>query len=268
METGSAKTTPETKPAGSSRAGDGDEPLSLVRLAAGLAHEIKNPLSTMAINLTLMEEELAGGRKSPGAPEPSPRDKRLEKRIAQLQREVHRLEAIVDDFLRFARGGSINRAPADLMALVRDALDFVEPEDREQHIRHHVELPLALPLVMLDTGAFRQALLNLFVNARQAMPEGGELIVRLKRVGNYAELSITDTGVGMSAEELERCFEVYFSTKKHGTGLGLSTTRRIIEQHEGTITVVSEKGRGTSFSIVLPLIVEIHAAAGEEHKHA
>ncbi|MFM7281344.1 MAG: ATP-binding protein, partial [Planctomycetia bacterium] len=80
--------------------------------------------------------------------------------------------------------------------------------------------------------------------------------------------SITDTGVGMSAEELEHCFEVYYSTKKHGTGLGLSTTQRIIEQHEGTITVVSEKGRGTSFSIVLPLIVEIHAAAGEEHKHA
>jgi signal transduction histidine kinase len=72
----------------------------------------------------------------------------------------------------------------------------------------------------------------------------------------------------MSAEELERCFEVYFSTKKHGTGLGLSTTRRIIEQHEGTITVVSEKGRGTSFSIVLPLVVEIHATASEEHKHA
>lgn len=237
---------------------------SLVRLAAGLAHEIKNPLSTMAINLTLMEEELGGARRSPGAPELSPRDKRLEKRVSQLQREVHRLEAIVDDFLRFARGGAINRAPADLVALVRETLDFVEPEDRAQAIRHHVELPLSLPLVMLDTGAFRQALLNLLVNARQAMPSGGELIVRLKREGNYAELSITDTGVGMSAEELERCFEVYFSTKKHGTGLGLSTTRRIIEQHEGVITVVSEKGRGTNFSIVLPLIVEIHAMSTEE----
>lgn len=269
MDANSQKTPPESKPAGVPRPPEGEEPLSLVRLAAGLAHEIKNPLSTMAINLTLMEEELAGGRKgSAGAPEPSPRDKRLEKRVGQLQREVHRLEAIVDDFLRFARGGSINRAPADLVALVRDSLDFVEPEDRAQNIRHHVELPLALPMVMLDTGAFRQALLNLFVNARQAMPEGGELIVRVKRVGNYAELSITDTGVGMSAEELERCFEVYFSTKKHGTGLGLSTTRRIIEQHEGTITVVSEKGRGTSFSIVLPLIVEIHAVATEESKSA
>jgi len=268
MESSSANPPTDAKPASASRLDEAEEPLSLVRLAAGLAHEIKNPLSTMAINLTLMEEELGGGKKSPGAPEPSPRDKRLEKRVTQLQREVHRLEAIVDDFLRFARGGSINRAPRDLMTLVRETLDFVEPEDRAQRIRHHVELPLVLPMVMLDTGAFRQALLNLFVNARQAMPEGGELIVRLKRVGNYAELSITDTGVGMSADELERCFDVYFSTKKHGTGLGLSTTRRIIEQHEGTITVVSEKGRGTSFSIVLPLIVEIHAAASEESRSA
>jgi signal transduction histidine kinase len=105
--------------------------------------------------------------------------------------------------------------------------------------------------------------LNLAVNARQAMPDGGELIVRVERHGNFVELSLTDTGVGMTPEDLERCFDVYYSTKKAGTGLGLSTTRRIIEEHDGTITVVSEKGRGTSFSIVLPLLVEIHGTGGE-----
>jgi signal transduction histidine kinase len=87
---------------------------------------------------------------------------------------------------------------------------------------------------------------------------GGELIVRVRRQGNFVELSVTDTGVGMSPEDLERCFEVYFSTKREGTGLGLSTTKRIVEEHGGRIHVISEPGRGTSFSILLPLLLEIH----------
>jgi signal transduction histidine kinase len=234
----------------------------LVRLAAGLAHEIKNPLSTMAINLALLEEEWgrAAGQRDPAAPEPTAREKRCQKRVLTLQREVRRLETILEDFLRFARGGQVNRSAQDLALLVKEVLDFVEPEDRLQAIRHHVELPAGLPLVMLDPGAFKQAVLNLCVNARQAMPEGGELIVRARREGNYVELSITDTGVGMQPMELERCFELYWSTKRSGTGLGLSTTRRIVEEHGGTITVVSEVGRGTSFSIVLPLLVEIHSS--------
>jgi signal transduction histidine kinase len=235
----------------------------LVRLAAGLAHEIKNPLSTMMINLALLDEEWGGARRPAGTPEPGARELRCLKRVQTLQREVRRLETIVDDFLRFARGGQINRAPADLCALVREVLEFVEPEDRAQAIRHHADLPAGLPLVMLDTTAFRQAVLNLLVNARQAMPDGGELIVRVERQGNFVELSVTDTGVGMRPEDLERCFELYYSTKKAGTGLGLSTTKRIVEEHDGTITVVSEKGRGTSFSIVLPLLVEIHGTAAD-----
>jgi signal transduction histidine kinase len=247
---------------------DLDQRELLVRLAAGLAHEIKNPLSTMAINLALMEEDLGGNRGAERI-ELSPREKRVEKRVRTLQREVQRLETIVEDFLRYARGGQVNRAPADLVQLVREVLEFVEPEDARQGIRHHVELPMGLPLVMLDPGAFRQALLNLFVNARQAMPSGGELIVRARREGNFVELSVTDTGVGMTPEAVEHCFEVYYSTKKGGTGLGLSTTRRIVEEHSGTIVVVSEVGRGTSFSIVLPLLVEIHSPqAGRDGSEA
>lgn len=236
----------------------------LATLAAGLAHEIKNPLSTMAINLALLEEEWGRTREDS---EPSAREKRGLKRVATLQREIMRLETIVDDFLRYARGGEVNRSPHDLCQLVRETLDFVEPEDTQHTIRHHAELPVGLPLVMLDEGAFRQALLNLLVNARQAMPMGGELIVRVQRLGNQVELSVTDTGVGMSPEALERCFDVYWSTKKGGTGLGLPTTKRIVEEHGGRITVVSEPNRGTSFSILLPLLVEIHGAGsapGEE----
>lgn len=232
----------------------------LTRLAGGLAHEIKNPLSTMAINLTLLEEEWSGARGA--SEEPSPREKRSLKRVRTLQREVVRLEGILDDFLHFTRGGDINRAPADLVALVREVIAFLEPEHDLAEVRVHVDLPTSLPMAMLDEGLFRQALINLMVNARQAMPGGGELIVRLERIGSRAQLSITDTGVGMDEAELERCFELYWSTKKGGTGLGLATVSRIIQLHGGTMHVLSEKGRGTSFTLTLPLLVELARRPG------
>ena len=240
---------------------DREDPLT--RLAAGLAHEIKNPLSTMAMNLTLLEEDWAGGR-GEQAPGPDPRERRSLKRLSTLQREVPRLEGILDDFLRYARGGEINRSAGDLVGLVREAIEFLEPELEAEGIRAHVELPPQLPLVMLDSGAFRQALINLMVNAKQAMPGGGELIVKLIRQGTWAELSITDTGVGMDEQELERCFDLYWSTKRGGTGLGLATVKRIVREHEGTMMVVSEKGRGTSFSLQLPLLVELARRPDEE----
>lgn len=227
----------------------------LARLAGGLAHEIKNPLSTMAINLTLLEEEFQPAPGGDGGQ--SPAEKRSSKRIKTLQREVTRLEGILEDFLRFVRGGDINRAPADLVSLVREALEFAEPELEAEGVRLHALLPGSLPLVMLDGGTFRQALLNLIVNARQAMPGGGELIVELRREGPRAELTITDSGVGMSPDQLERCFDLYFSTKRNGTGLGLATVKRIIEMHDGEIGVMSEEGRGTRFVLWLPLLQEI-----------
>ncbi len=243
-----------------------DRDVILGRLAGGLAHEIKNPLSTMSINLALLEEEFTrGARGREGeAPEPTAREKRCMKRIATLQREIGRLEEIVNDFLTYARGGEVNRSPHNLLEIISDVLGFVQTEDELQKIRHHVELPSSLPLAIVDPSAMRQALMNLFVNARQAMPMGGELIVRVQRDGSHAVLTITDTGVGMSPEDVEHCFDAYFSTKKSGTGLGLATTRRIIQEHEGTIAVVSEPGRGTSFRIVLPLVVEIAGKRGGE----
>ncbi|MFT5052335.1 MAG: two-component system sensor histidine kinase HydH [Chlamydiales bacterium] len=238
----------------------------LARLAGGLAHEIKNPLSTMAINLALLEEEWARAPRGETAAEPTPREKRSLKRLKTLQGEVGRLDGILDDFLHFARGGQINRSPQDLVKILRELLEFIEPENEAQGIRMHVEFPTKMPMLMLDVGAFKQALMNLFVNGRQAMPGGGELIVQVRRQANLAEITITDTGVGMSPEEVDRCFDLYWSTKKGGTGLGLSTVARIIDEHGGTIQVTSEKGRGTSFSVVLPLIVEVPGGerVGEE----
>ena len=192
----------------------------LARLAAGLAHEIKNPLSTMAINLALLEEEW--GRRARAAREPGARDKRCQKRVADAAARGP------------APGDDRRRLPA-LRARRRDQPRAARPRPRSSARPSTSSSPRtrarasattstcrsALPLVMLDAGAFRQALLNLFVNARQAMPMGGELIVRVRRRGNSVELS-RDRHRGRHApEELEHCFDVYYSTKKGGTGLGL-----------------------------------------------
>lgn len=228
----------------------------LARLAGGLAHEIKNPLSTMAINLTLLEEEFQGGR-SEDAPQPTSRDRRCTKRVRTLQREVTRLEGILEDFLRFARGGEVNRSLQDMVALVMEVLEFLAPEFEEANIRVHSDLPSSLPLVLLDPGAFKQVLINLMVNSRQAMPGGGELILQMSRQGTSVELTITDTGVGMDAEQQEHCFDLYWSTRKGGTGLGLPTVARIVDEHEGTLAVISEPSRGTSFTLRLPMVQEV-----------
>jgi signal transduction histidine kinase len=248
------------------RKGRPDRAALLSRLARGLAHEIKNPLSTMSINLALLQEdwERAAHARNPSAPELSPREERSLRRTKTLQREVARLESILDSFLHYARGEEVDRNPQDIGALVRDLLDFVEPEYEREGIRQHVEIQAGLPLVLMDESQIRQAVLNLLVNARQAMPDGGELLVRVRRDGNDAEVSVTDTGVGMTPEQVERCFEEYWSTKKSGTGLGLATTRRIVEEHGGRISVVSDAGRGTSFAVHLPLAVELFGSSYEE----
>ncbi len=238
----------------------------LTLVARGLAHEIKNPLSTMAINLTLLEEEFEGDRAG-GAPELSPKDKRCLKRIGVLTREVSHLEGILDDFLRFARGGQVNRAPSDLVALVRELLDFTEPEHKASGIVVHVDLPDSLPLAMIDTEAIRRVLTNLFVNARHAMPGGGELIVQVRRAGPWAEIAVTDTGVGMDEDQLSRCFDLYWSTKRGGTGLGLSTVQRVVAEHGGTVRVLSDAGRGTSFTISLPLVQELAGRGNVQDEH-
>ena len=237
----------------------------LSRLASGLAHEIKNPLSTMAINLALLEEEWEQGAKlrDRGAGEPTPREARSLKRLQTLQREVRRLESILEEFLVFVRGGEVNRSPHDLSQLVSQVLEFVEPENVEAGIQVRADVQFGLPLVLVDPTQIQQALLNLLINARQAMPTGGEILVRVRRVANDVEVSITDTGCGMTPEQLERCFDLYWSNKKGGTGLGLPTTKRIVEEHGGTIRVLSESGRGTSFVLTLPLAVELTRSSRE-----
>jgi signal transduction histidine kinase len=217
----------------------------IAQLAGGLAHEIRNPLSTLQLNLQLLAEDLQN-------PE-SPRERRALQRVERLHHEVQRLHGILENFLRFARIQDLELHPADLNEMVEELRDFYEPHAATKSIVIRTHLAADLPRVMLEPDLFKQALFNLVLNAEHAMPCGGELILTTRREGQAVVLDVTDTGVGMSDEVRARIFDAFFSTRPEGSGLGLPTTRKIVEGHRGTIHVQSEPGKGSRFTIRLPL---------------
>ena len=217
----------------------------VVTLAAGLAHEIKNPLSTITLNLQLLQEDWQDPQ--------TPRERRTLKRLDTLERETRRLNRLLEDFLRYARTQTIEPADCDLNRILREVLDFIAPQAAQQGIDVHTHLDAGLPTVQADRERIKQAVLNLVLNARDAMPEGGELIVATVPDGDGVQIDITDTGVGVPDHHLGKLFKVYFSTKQGGSGLGLPTTRRILELHGGTIDVESEVNRGTHITVRIPI---------------
>ncbi|MFO0909769.1 MAG: ATP-binding protein [Isosphaeraceae bacterium] len=216
----------------------------IAQLAGGLAHEIRNPLSTMSLNLDLLAEDFQNAE--------TPRDRRVVQKIQRLRKETQRLHDILENFLRFARIQELRLLPTDLNLVVEELRDFFEPQAMAQGIVIRTYLDPALPPVRLDVELFRQALLNLMINARQAMPDGGDLMLRTRLEAGWVVLEVTDTGVGIPEETRVRVFDAFFSTRPGGSGLGLPTTRRIIESHGGTIAVQSELGKGSQFAIRLP----------------
>ncbi|MEW6741948.1 MAG: ATP-binding protein [Planctomycetota bacterium] len=231
-------------------------------LAGGLAHEIKNPLSAMTVHLSMIREDLANAT--------TPRETRTLRRVQLLEKEVARLEEILNDFLRFARGFKLEPVPLSVTSVVEDVVDFLEPEMRSRGIRLRLQTASDLPLVALDCNYFQQALLNIFVNAQDALESrsDGEVLVRVWQGTEggkpTVEISITDTGPGIPPEYLPRIFDAYFTTKKGGTGMGLPTARRIVEEHNGSIEVKSELGKGTRFLIRLPAYDAAGSAAEAE----
>jgi signal transduction histidine kinase len=232
-----------------------DRYTEIARLAGGLAHEIKNPLSTIRLNMELLAEDFAG--------DDSPRARRTLAKIGLVQRECQRLQDLLDDFLNFAKVRRLRLEPADLNEEVRQVLDFFRPQAREAGIEIAEYLQSDLPAVLLDREHFRSALLNLLLNAQQAMPKGGTLTVSSEAIPGGVALHLIDTGCGMDEHVRAHAFDAFYSTKSGGTGLGLATTRKIIEGHDGRIDVESEVGRGTHFIIELPAPARLPAAPHE-----
>jgi len=216
-------------------------------LAGGLAHEIKNPLSTISVNLQLMKEDWEGVE--------GPRERRTLKRIQVLSKEIERLEEILNDFLTYARGFSLKPVLFNINAVVNDLITFLDPEARRMGIQVRTFLDPSLPPVPVDVKYIKLALMNIIHNAIQVLRDWEgikQVLIRTRGLAEGVEITITDTGPGIPPEYRDKIFHVYFSTKRGGTGLGLPTVKRIIEEHDGTVTFQSEEGKGTSFRIFVP----------------
>src|SRR5262245_1034416 len=216
-------------------------------VAGGLVHEIRNPLSTLSLNLQLMEEEWAG--------QGGVRARRTLERVQTLRREVARLEEILDDFLRYAGIRRLDLADADLNRVIEETVVFFAPECARARVDLAFYPDLRLPLVRIDERLVKQALMNLLLNAVQAMDgrPGAQLIVRTRLEGESARVDVIDNGAGIAEDIRDRVWDVYFSSRKGGTGLGLPTARRVAEEHGGTLDFETETGKGTDFALVLPL---------------
>jgi signal transduction histidine kinase/HAMP domain-containing protein len=243
--------------------------VALGRLTAGIAHEVKNPLNAMMIHLELLRTKLrnaaawaavaqpqavaAGGLGlSTAAPEMPPAAKGALEHVEIIEGEVRRLDGVVQGFLKFTRPEDLRLQPVRLPGLFEGIVPVVEPEARKNSVRLVFDCPASLPPVNGDAGMLRQAFLNLAINACQAMPHGGTLRIACAPASKQrVEVQIQDTGVGIKPEHLDKIFDLYFTTKDHGTGIGLSMVYRIVQLHDGDIEVESTPGRGTTFRVLL-----------------
>jgi PAS domain S-box-containing protein len=219
---------------------------ALTLLAAGVAHEIGNPLNSLHIHLQLME------RKVRELDEKLQAD--LQESIDVARAEIARLDSIVSQFLRAIRPSKPQLHPENVNAIVDEAVRFFAPEIQDRELVVEQELRSDLPPLQLDRDQMKQAFYNVIKNSFEAMKRRGVLRIRTDRDDTHVLVRFTDTGIGMSAENLSRVFEPYFTTKSSGTGLGLLIVRRIVREHGGELSVESSEGKGLSLTIRLPYI--------------
>jgi signal transduction histidine kinase len=236
---------------------------ALGRLSAGVAHEVKNPLNAMMIHLELLKQQfVARVGRGVGAQAPPAgvavassmvvdTSQALE-HVDVIANEIHRLDEVVQGFLKFNRPEDLKLQPVNLAALLAEVVPIVRPEAVRAGVTLVVD-PGNVPDVNGDPTMLRQAFLNLALNACQAMPQGGSLRIRCESVrGRMVAISFADTGVGIMPENLQRIFELYFTTREKGSGIGLSMVYRTVQMHDGEIEVQSTPGAGTTFRVLLP----------------
>jgi signal transduction histidine kinase len=219
--------------------------VELAETTGGFIHDMKNHLGTVLLNLQLLAEDFEDAQ--------TQRERRAAERVHLMIDECQRLVTLSNDFLRFARVEELHRVPLSLDTVVTRMVDFITPTARQQNIIVNAYSSGDLPLVPLDREMMEKVLLNLLLNAEDAMPHGGTLTLQTRTVGQTVELDIIDTGHGIPPDVLANLFKPFQTTKANGNGLGLATARRIIQAHGGSIHVESEVGHGTKFTIRLPI---------------
>jgi PAS domain S-box-containing protein len=215
---------------------------ALGRITAGVAHEVKNPLNSMRLWLENLKELL-----------PAERDSASQQAVQVLDKEIDRLDAVVKRFLDFTRPMDIRLESTQLAVLLKEVLEIATPQLQKSNIQLAQLLPIDVPEVYVDRALLKQAVLNVVLNAAEAMPNGGQLRLMLSRRGEMAEISVGDTGKGIPPENRHKIFQLFFTTRPGGSGIGLASTFRIVQLHNGSIDFTSEVGRGTTFRIELPL---------------
>jgi len=218
---------------------------ALGRLTSGVAHEVKNPLNAMMIHLELVKARLAVPKVDVGG---------VRESLDIIGAEIRRLDRVVNGFLKFVRTHDLALKPVDLNALGQGVAALLEAEWKPG-VRFALALDPACPRISGDEELLRQALINIVVNACQAMPSGGEVRIETRRLGReWVALAVTDQGVGIAAEDRERIFSLYYTTKPEGSGIGLSLVYRIVQMHDGVIDVETPEGQeGTRMTIRLPV---------------
>jgi two-component system, NtrC family, sensor kinase len=241
-----------------SRAVANERLAAIGKMAAHVTHEIRNPLSSIGLNIELLEEELAG----------SGVNQEAKSLLTAITREVQRLEHLSEEYLRVARLPQPRMEAEDVAGTVQALVDFARPEMDRAGLELELELGSELPPALFDEGQIRQALLNILRNAREAMTDGGKITVTVKAEGMSVVVSIDDRGSGIPEDVRSRIFDPFFSTKGEGTGLGLAITRQIVEAHGGTIACEPREGGGTSFRVALPIAPQRTSGAQQSVRSA
>jgi signal transduction histidine kinase len=226
----------------------------LAELAGSLAHEIKNPLSVIRMNMELLAEDLADPQTA--------KERRALSKVEIVEKQCSRLENLLHDFLKFARLRKLDLRAGNLNDQIERVLTLFEPQANEQEVELRRYLDPDLPSMMLDGETLQAALVNLVKNALEAMPGGGTLVVRSRPTRTGIALDLIDTGVGMDDKTALKMFEAFYTTKHGGSGLGLPAARKIIEAHGGQINVQSELGRGTQFTLEFPTMARLQGVEG------
>jgi PAS domain S-box-containing protein len=215
---------------------------ALGRITAGVAHEVKNPLNSMRLWLENLKESL-----------PEESDSGAKQAVQVLDKEIDRLDAVVKRFLDFTRPMDVRLEPTQLAQLLGEVLEIAQPQMQKANIQVARLLPIDVPEVYVDRDLLKQAVLNLVLNAGESMPSGGQLRLVLSRRGEMAEISVGDTGKGIPPEHRQKIFQLFFTTRPGGSGIGLASTFRIVQLLNGSIDFTTEVGKGTTFRIELPL---------------